>query len=183
MNLKIWLEIWLGKWKTGLKFGLKMVIKDLKFEFNRLESIQSDGGWSQDGFGRLKCRNIHFWRDFEAEIWHEKSENERISSLKMVLNDLKMIQNNPLGYLECMGKCPTYVRRLFELKKVEIWPWKMKKRTKMGIVVWLEIWLEIWLEKTQKVKTSPFFGLEMVEMDWKWLKGVYLSDLKVSNLC
>ena len=37
--------------KTGLKFGLKMVRKDLKFEFNRLELLQSDGGRTWDALG------------------------------------------------------------------------------------------------------------------------------------
>ena len=54
----------------------------------------------------------------------------------MVQNDLKMIQNDPLGYLEGMGKCPTHVRRLFELEKVEILTFWVTLKSKVDMEKW-----------------------------------------------
>ena len=54
----------------------------------------------------------------------------------MVQNDLKMIQNDPLGYLKGMGKCPTHVRRLFELKKVEILTFWVIQKQKFELKKW-----------------------------------------------
>ena len=90
------LEIWLGtdlNWIKWIGNGLGM---DLE-------------GWSILLWGSDLCL-MNIWPKFwtlEIKIWHEKSENERIFSLIMVQNDLKMvekdletIQKGPLGYLE-----------------------------------------------------------------------------------